>query len=105
MLNKALKTVRQYHRLNQIELASNLSLSPSYISEIEKGKKEPSLDVLQKYADFFKIPLSSLIVFSETLDGEHSEKSVKSFLSKKMLGILEWLTNQDDALQKKLRDQ
>lgn len=102
MLNIALKTIRQYHRLNQNELANNLALSPSYISEIEKGKKEPSLDVLQKYAQHFNVPLSSLIVFSETLDGEHSTNKVKTFLSTKMLSILEWITEQDETLRKKL---
>ena len=80
MLSAALKTIRQYHRLNQNELARKQSLSPSYISEIEKGKKEPSLDVLQKYAQYFDVHLSSLIVFSETLDGEHCSNKIKSFI-------------------------
>ena len=72
MISKALKLIRQYHKLNQTELAGRLSISVSYLSELEAGKKEPSLDILQKYADCFKVPLSSLVVFSETLAGAHS---------------------------------
>jgi len=40
------KAFRRQKRLTQQELASFLSTSPSYISEIEKGKKMPGSDLL-----------------------------------------------------------
>lgn len=96
MISRALKLIRQYHKLNQTELASRLSISTSYLSELESGKKDPSLDVLQKYADCFSVPLSSLVVFSETLEGTHSFSKARVFISKKMLKILEWIADNDD---------
>ncbi|MEB0165262.1 helix-turn-helix transcriptional regulator, partial [Glaciimonas sp. CA11.2] len=42
MINNALKVVRQYHHMSQIQLAKNLSISNSYLSELEAGKKEPT---------------------------------------------------------------
>jgi transcriptional regulator with XRE-family HTH domain len=96
MISKAIKLLRQYHNLKQTQLASRLSISTSYLSELESGKKEPSLDLLQKYADCFNIPLSSLVVFSETLDGSHSKSKARAFLSKKMLKVLEWIADKDD---------
>ena len=90
MIARALKLIRQYHKLNQTELAKKLSISTSYLSELESGKKEPSLDILQKYADCFNVPLSSLVVFSETLGGAHSVSKARALISKKMLRILEW---------------
>ena len=96
MIARALRLIRQYHKLTLVELGSKLSMSTSYLSELEAGKKEPSLYVLQKYADGFNVPLSSLVVFSETLAGEHSVSKARSFISKKMLGILEWIAEQDD---------
>lgn len=96
MISKALKYIRQYHKLNQTELASRLSISISYLSELEAGKKEPSLDILQKYADCFKVPLSSLVVFSETLAGAHSINKAKAFISKKMLKILGWIADNEE---------
>lgn len=95
MIAKALKLIRQYHKLTQTELASRLSISTSYLSELESGKKEPSLDILQKYADFFGVPLSSLVVFCETLEGAHSVSKARAFISKKMLKVLEWIANND----------
>ena len=96
MIRNALKTIRQYHNLNQTQLAIKLSISTSYLSELESGKKEPTLDMLQRYAKVFNVPLSSLVVFSETLAGEHTVTKARSFISKKMLKILEWLADNDE---------
>lgn len=93
MISDALRLIRQYHNLNQTQLASKISISISYMSEIESGKKEPSIELLQKYATYFNVPLSSLIVFSETLDGSQSKSKVRAFISKKMLKILDWLND------------
>lgn len=99
MLGKSLRLIRQYHNLNQTQLAAKLSISTSYLSELEAGKKDVSIELLQRYAAVFNVPLSSLVVFSETLDGEHSVSKARSFISKKMLKILEWIadTNSDDT--------
>lgn len=95
MTGNALKLIRQYHNLNQTQLAIKLSMSTSYLSELESGKKEPTLDVLQRYAKLFNVPLSSLVVFSETLAGEHSVSKARSFISRKMLKILDWIADND----------
>lgn len=96
MIKDALKVVRQYHNLSQIELAAKLCISNSYLSELESGKKEPTLDILNRYASEFKVPLSSLVVFSETLEGKQTHSKARSFISKKMIKILEWISDVDD---------
>jgi transcriptional regulator with XRE-family HTH domain len=60
--------VRLQRALTQAELAEKLELSKSFISELEAGNRKPSIDVLEKYAGFFRMPLSSLVLFSEQLD-------------------------------------
>lgn len=96
MINKALKLIRKYHNLSQTQLATKLALSTSYLSELESGKKEPSIDILQRYSEFFNVPLSSLVVFSETLEGKQNVSKARAFISKKMLKILEWVADLDD---------
>ena len=96
MIGHALKVIRQYHNLSQTELAIKLSISTSYLSELESGKKETTLDILQRYSKTFNVPLSSLVVFSETLEGAHTVSKARSFISKKMLKILEWLADSND---------
>lgn len=97
MISNALKVMRKYHNISQTQLAIKLSISGSYLSELESGKKEPTLDVLHRYSEVFQVPLSSLVVFSETLDGSQSVSKARSFFSKKMLKILDWISDQDDA--------
>ncbi len=101
MISKALKLIRQYHKFSLTELSDRLSISISYLSELESGKKEPTLDTLQKYADFFKVPLSSLVVFSETLAGAHSMSKARTFISKKMFKILEWIADNENFEENK----
>lgn len=96
MISNALRTIRQYHSLNQTQLAVKLSISTSYLSEIEAGKKEATLDILQRYSTVFNIPLSSLVVFSETLAGKHTISKARSFVTKKMQKILEWIADRDE---------
>jgi transcriptional regulator with XRE-family HTH domain len=91
MYDRALKLIRQYHRLSQAELADALGLSRSFISEIEKsGGKKPSIDVLERYAAHFKIPLSSLLLFAERSGDGLPERS-RAFTANKVLKMLEWL--------------
>lgn len=97
MFDRALKLVRQYHRLNQIQMASKLGISPSYLSEIEKGKKVPSLDIIEKYADIIGIPTSSLIFIAEELSGD--QPRAKKFLVGKALRIMEWIADSEQDHQ------
>lgn len=92
MLNEALRLVRVFHDISQAKLAEKLGISKSYLSEIESGKKSPTLELLDKYKDVFDIPVSSLLLFSETIaDNSFSEKT-RVLCSKKIISIMKWIT-------------
>lgn len=99
MNSRALKLVRQYHRLTQAELAKKLNLSKSFISELEAGNRKPSIDVLEKYAENFKLPLSSLMLFSEQVNSDNWQERSRVFVASKVVKMLEWLeeTANDDS--------
>ena len=88
-LGRALKQIRVFHSFKQKELAEKIGLSASYISEIEKGLKEPSLLVINKYASIFKIPKSSILFFSENID---QPNNFKASISNKVLSMLEFIS-------------
>lgn len=90
MLSEALRLVRSYHDMTQTELASVLGVSNSYLSEIESGKKQPSLDLLEKYGRYFDVPVSSLLFFSENIDGGVTNK-VRLGIAKKVVSLLQWV--------------
>lgn len=97
MLNRALKLLRTYHQMTQIELAKKLGISNSYLSEIEGGHKSPPLDLLEQYSNFFKIPTSSILFFSESLTEEKKRGSkLRIGAANKILRLLEWIEERNE---------
>ncbi|MDG9922411.1 MULTISPECIES: helix-turn-helix transcriptional regulator [unclassified Pseudomonas] len=97
MLNQALRLIRSYHDLSQTELAEELSVSNSHLSEIESGKKQPSLELLNKYSERFDVPLSSILFFSENLDSTKPLDGFRSSVARKIINIMEWVGNKNEA--------
>lgn len=100
MLSEALRLLRVFHDLKQNELASRLELSKSYISELEKGNRTPSLDVIEKYSKEFNIPTSSILFFSENLDqashGDWSTGNTKRAIANKVIGFLQLIESRTE---------
>ena len=67
MLSEALRLTRVFHDVKQTELADRLGISKSYLSEIEKGKKQPKIELIERYSSEFSIPISSILFFAESL--------------------------------------
>lgn len=57
---ETLKCLRKEHKVSQEKLADAIDSHQVYISEIEKGKKIPSLTILYNIAKFYKMNLSEL---------------------------------------------
>lgn len=97
MLNEALRLVRVYHDLNQGDAAQKVGLSKSYICEIESGRKKVTLDVLEKYALAFDIPVSSLMLFAEKNENGGFSEGVRTFVADKVIKMLDWINVISDA--------
>ena len=95
MLSEALRLIRVFHDVKQNELAERLDISKSYLSEIERGKKSPSMDVIQKYASEFQMPVSSILFFSEQLDDSNQKSPepgrVKELIAGKVISFLQFV--------------
>lgn len=96
MLNRALRLLRTYHQLTQVELAKRLGISNSYLSELESGDKSPGLELLDKYSEFFKMPVSSILLFSESMSETRKPGAkLRVAAADKILRLLEWLEERD----------
>jgi transcriptional regulator with XRE-family HTH domain len=95
VIGEAVRLLRIYHDMSQTALSSALKLSNSYVSELESGKKQPTLEVLEKYADYFQIPVSSLLLFSEQLGKKGAAESVRKGVAKKILSMLSWVAEKN----------
>ncbi len=94
MQHEALRLVRVFHDMNQTALADRLQISKSYLSEIENGKKQVTLELLQKYANTFGMPLSSLLFFAEHVEDNPRER-VRTAVAGKVIKMLEWIAVKD----------
>ncbi len=60
-LGSRVRTLRRKRGWTQVEMAEALGIDRSYLSEIETGKKDPSLTILKTLADGFELTLSQLL--------------------------------------------
>jgi transcriptional regulator with XRE-family HTH domain len=97
MLNEALRLVRVFHDMSQSQLAERLEISKSYLSEIESGKKSPSLDILDKYSAIFDIPVSSILLFSERMKDNSLPEKTRVFVASKIIKIMNWVSETEDV--------
>lgn len=55
-----IKVWREHHDMTLSALADTASISPAYLSQIESGKRQGTLDVLTAICDALEIPLDVL---------------------------------------------
>lgn len=91
MLGEALRLIRVFNDLKQNQLASRLGISTSHLSEIEKGIKTPSLDLLERYSVEFSIPVSEIIFFSENVEKARTGEGIRKNIASKVLDLLRFI--------------
>ena len=97
MINDALRLLRLYLGLSQKQIAVELGLSQSMVSEIESSAKPVSMEVLERYSTSFNVRMSQLLFFAEELNGEPVKKRGKLFIADRVLAILDKLSPREVA--------
>ena len=57
MIGEKIKVIRKKHNLTQRALGQAISYSPTYISDIERGQTQPSIDILRKISQYLEIDI------------------------------------------------
>lgn len=91
MINDALRLLRLYLGFSQQQVASKTDLSQSMISDIEKGRKSVSMEVLDRYSSSLNVKMSDLLFFAEEIDGHPVATRGKLIVAPRLLAILERL--------------
>lgn len=86
MIGETLKRLRKIYGFTASELSSIINISPSYLSEIENGKKQPSLELLEKLSKLYGIKTSSLILLSEKIEDDNEKGTL--FIQKMMQSLI-----------------
>jgi len=66
--------LRKSKGLSQEDLATDLNISQSTISNYEKGFSKPDIETLKKYASYFQVPLSDFFAEDNYTFYNHDNK-------------------------------
>ena len=59
-----MKRIRLAAGLSQRELAEKLAVDPTYISHLERDRRDPSVRLLKRFAALTEVPVGSLLVIA-----------------------------------------
>ena len=82
MLGARIAALRRAAGMNQKGLAKKLRISPSAVGMYEQGRREPSLEILVKIAEIFKVSIDFLVTGKPLTDPE--EKLIHNLLLDRM---------------------
>ncbi len=81
LLGRRIKELRKAKKLSQEDLAERAGISTPYVSQIERGKENPTLDLLFKLTDALKVSLSEMCDFeSEGMSQKQIEQAIRELL-------------------------
>ncbi len=76
-MGETLKLLRIFFGYKSVEMAKKLEISQSFLSEIENNKKNPTLELLNKYSKVLNIKVSTIILLSESINDDEKKNDLK----------------------------
>lgn len=67
-IRRRIHEIRTQKKINQEDIASVLGISRQWFARIENGQSEISYAMIQKTADYFAVPVSSITSANEDID-------------------------------------
>jgi transcriptional regulator with XRE-family HTH domain len=60
-IGENIRQLRKQRGLSQEQLALHAEINPSYMGQVERGEKNPTIDVLSKISQALDLPLEQLV--------------------------------------------
>lgn len=86
--NDNLRNIRIQRGLTQTQLANALGTSQSAVAAYENNRREPSFDVIERMAQFFNVPMSSLLPSDDFVDKDFASMVAESLHQNEKLKLL-----------------
>lgn len=80
MIGIRIGELRKQKGLTQEKLAEKMGVSPKYLSSIERGKENPTLDMIIKLAQSMDVEIADLFTFIEVEDPSKRKSLISSLL-------------------------
>jgi len=69
-LAENIKQIRESKGLMQKQIYTEIGLKPAHYNKLEKGLIEPSIDILEKLANFFDLSIDEIVHYSKATPKE-----------------------------------
>lgn len=66
-LGIVIKDMRLSKGISQEQLALETNIDRTYVSDIEKGTRNVSIEIIEKLANYFKVPISAIFLLIEKI--------------------------------------
>lgn len=80
LIGVRIKELRSKRGLTQEQLSEMMGINPKYISSIERGKENPTLDIFIKLAETLEVSIGALFHQLETEDPEKRLEAIRTLL-------------------------
>jgi transcriptional regulator with XRE-family HTH domain len=77
-LGKAIQVVRQAKKLRLASVAKAAGISVPFLSLVEGGRRQPSLQVLRRIADALDVPSEVLVLLGQSQSGSLSSSDARA---------------------------
>lgn len=68
-LGKTIRIIRQAKELKIFDIAKDAEISIPFLSLVERGERQPSLEVLERIADALKVPVEVFVSLGSNSSG------------------------------------
>lgn len=93
-----LRQLRMSRYLTQKQLAEALDLSQTGIASYENNMREPSFKIIQRFADFFGVPMSSMLPTDNSAEQEFAQQMADAFkLNPKLVTLFKLTRDMNDT--------
>jgi transcriptional regulator with XRE-family HTH domain len=100
-VGEILRMIREARNEKLTDIAKKAGVSPPFLSLVEQGRRQPSLEVLNELAIALKVPLESIILASQQANGtmQSSDDQTRRIVEsvKKLKSLQESLKRELDA--------
>ena len=97
LLGTKLQRIRKRRRETLSDVSSGTGLSASFISNIENGRANPSLDTLSRFAVYYSITINELLEQSQFSNNQSASHNTRP-------GFVEFIEQVGDAVDDEFRD-
>jgi len=80
LIGKRIQELRKTQRLSQEQVAEKADISPNYLSRIECGKENPTLDMLIKLADALEVEMWEMFDFGHEVNIKELREAMNKLL-------------------------